>query len=62
MCRTGTVGVQTNICGAEIHLRIQAHPSLCHMVFMSARMNARCGFDSTWVVNEPLGSIQYGFC
>jgi len=47
---------------AEIHLLTQAHVALCPMVFMSPWMNARCRFDSTWVVNEPLGSIKCGFC
>jgi len=47
---------------AELHLLIQAHVALCPMVFMSPWMNARCGFDSTWIVNEPLGSIKCEFC
>jgi len=32
---------------------------LCHRGW---KVNARCGVDSTWVVDEPLGAIQCGFC
>ena len=41
--RTGTAGVQTNICGAEIHRRLQAHGPLCPVVFV---------FVSPWVKGE----------
>jgi len=47
---------------AEFHILIQAHVALGPMVFMPPWLDARCGFDTTWIVNETLGSIKCEFC